>query len=309
MNVPTSAHNLEGTTPHLETTPLHIKGILAATDLSEQATMGVKIAALLAKQLHSRLHVLYTVSPQLYVANTAGLSAELLKVEAERAQSDLHDYASKIPELRAVRYEEIALCGPTTETIMDVVEMKGIDLLVVGSRGRSGIKKMILGSVSESAIRRMSCPVLVIGPHCLPNSHSLKSMVLATASSDGSLRAAQYAMSIAKEANVALTVLRVLQGNAEPLGISGVAAKNHAREEMRQMAPNDIELKRHLEFEVAAGDPAEEILSVAKKKKAGIIVMGARQRSIAADHAPWSTLSAVIRKATCPVLAVQPHIA
>jgi hypothetical protein len=48
----------ETTTPHLETTPLHIKGILAATDLSEQATLALKFAARMAKQLHSRLHVL-----------------------------------------------------------------------------------------------------------------------------------------------------------------------------------------------------------------------------------------------------------
>ena len=79
--------------------------------------------------------------------------------------------------------------------------------------------------------------------------------------------------------------------------------------ELRQLVPDDPDLSRKVHFEVTAGEPASEILAAARQAKASLIVMGARQHSVMADHAPWATLSAVIRESRCPVLAVQPHIA
>jgi len=72
---------LKESEPHLETTPIRVKGILAATDLSPQATRALKIAARLAKRLHARLHLLYTIAPQLYLAETGALTPELQRLE------------------------------------------------------------------------------------------------------------------------------------------------------------------------------------------------------------------------------------
>jgi nucleotide-binding universal stress UspA family protein len=297
----------EKVTPHLETTTLHIKGILAATDLSEQATIALEFAARLAKQFHSRLHLLYTVMPQLYIANTAVLSAEVQKVEIDRAQEELRRYASKIAELRTLRHEEIALCGPTIDAIDELVEMKGIDLLVMGSHGRSGLGKMMLGSVAEAAIRRLHCPVLVVGPHCARRLDPLKPMLLATELPAGSLRAAQYAMSFAREATAPLTVVHVLPERVQEMGYAGVSVKDKVAEELRQLVPHDPELRKHVHFEIATGKPAEEIVRAAKNCKAGLIVMGAREHTVLADHAPWATLSDVIRESHCPVFVVSSH--
>lgn len=302
-------HMQERTTPHLETTPLHIKGILAATDLSEQATLALKFAARIAKQLHSRLHVLYAVAPQLYVADTAVLTHELQKIEVDRAQEELHEYASRIPEVRTTRHEEIALCGPATETIFQIAEMKGIDLLVMGSHGRGGVAKMVLGSVAEDAIRRVHCPVLVVGPRYARRFGSLKSIVLATDLPVGSWRAAQYATSLARKTGATLTLVHVVSHRVLKEKENGVIVGEQTERELRQLVPHDTELRKHVHFEVIRGNPAEEIVRVATAHKAGLIVMGAREHSIMADHAPWATLSHVIREAHCPVLAVQPHIA
>src|ERR1700758_1367646 len=134
MSTITSDHKMhESAVPHLETSPIHIKGILAATDLSGQATLALKFGARLAKKLNCRFHVLYTVMPQLYVADTAVLSAELQKIEIERGEKQLHQHLSRIPEVRTIRHEEIALCGPAAESIAATIEAKGIDLVVMGS--------------------------------------------------------------------------------------------------------------------------------------------------------------------------------
>lgn len=296
----------ETVTPHLKTTSIPIKGILATTDLSEQATLALKIAARLAKQLHARLHVLYTVTPQLYVSETAALSAELHKAEIERGQEELHDYLSRIPEVHTIRHEEIVLSGQPAGAIAELVEMKGIDLVVMGSHGRSGLEKMVLGSVAEATIRQLHRPVLVVGPRSVRHRDSLKSIVLATDLPSGSLRAAQYATSIARQVQAELTVVHVLPEKANVMPEFNLAEK--AAKELRQLIPRDPELVKHVQFEIADGNPAEQILRIAKHGKAGLIVMGAKESSALADHAPWATLSKVIQESHCPVLVVQRHL-
>jgi len=69
----------ERSRPHLETAPIRIKGILAATDLSPQAAWALKIGARLAKQVKGRLHVLHSVSPQLYLADAGILTAKVVQ--------------------------------------------------------------------------------------------------------------------------------------------------------------------------------------------------------------------------------------
>jgi len=310
MSTVMSEHKLhESVVPHLETSPIHIKGILAATDLSGQATLALKFGARLAKKLNCRFHVLYTVMPQLYVTDTGVLSAELQKIEIERGEKQLRQHLSRIPEVRTIKHEEIALCGPATEAIDAAMDAKGIDLVVMGSHGRSGLAKIVLGSVAEAVIRSTHCPALVVGPRCARRFDPFRSMVLATSLPPDSLRAVQYALSLAKETGAMLTVVHVVPGRVPGMGILVRSAEERAREELHQLVPNDPELKKHVHFEVVAGDAAEEILSAAKRLKASLIVMGARERSMIAEHAPWATLSAVIRESHCPVLAVQPHLA
>ncbi len=309
MSTITSDHKVhEGVVPHLETSPIHIKGILAATDLSGQATLALKFGARLAKKLNCRFHALYTVMPQLYVADTAVLSAELQKIEIERGEKQLHQHLARIPEVRTIRHEEIALCGPAAEAIAATIEAKGIDLVVMGSHGRSGFGKIALGSVAEAVIRSTHCPALVVGPHCARRFDAFKSIVLATNLPAGSLRAAQYAMSLTKETGATLTVVHIVPNRVKQMGISGVNAEERVLEELHQLMPNDPEMRKLVHFEVLAGEPAERIVSVAKRRKASLIVMGAKEHSMIAEHAPWATLSAVIRESHCPVLAVQPHL-
>jgi hypothetical protein len=112
MSISATEHKQARATLHLETTPLHIKGILVATDLSESATLALKFAARMARQFHSRLHVRYVVAPQLYIADTATISTELQKVEVERAQEELHEYASRIPEVRTLAMRKLHCADP-----------------------------------------------------------------------------------------------------------------------------------------------------------------------------------------------------
>ncbi len=291
--------------PHLETTPIHFKAILAATDLSKEAAAPLKMAAGMAKQFHSRLQVVYAVMPDLYMADTTMLSSELQKIDVERAQHELHQYANRIPELRTTMHEEIARCGAPVDVITEMVSTSGIDLVVIGSHGRGTAGKIVMGSIAESVIRKIHCPVMVTGPHCEGHFKPPASIVLATDLPAASLRAAQYATSLARHFGSTLTVVHVVTEQSGSQAIS----ERRARRDLRQLTPDDAELRKHVHFKVRPGDAANEIVTIARSSKADLIVMGAHEHGALADHAPWATLSHVIRESTCPVLAVQPHLA
>lgn len=294
---------------HLETTLIRLREILVATDFSKEATEALKIAAWLARRFHSGLHVLYAETPRMVYALGSGvLAPSLQKIDRENAQALLHKYLVKIPEARIVRHEELVLFGPAAEAIRCAVEARGIDLVVVGSHGRSGLRKVLLGSVAEAAVRHVQCPVLIVGPNCVRRSGPLKSMLFATGLRAGSLRTAQYATSIALESGAALTVVHVLGASAKEGQESSETAARTAVKELSRLVPNDTELKKRVHFEITSGERVEEILRIAQKSRSGLIVMGVREHGVLAHHAPQATLSGVVRGARCPVLAVRPHL-
>jgi nucleotide-binding universal stress UspA family protein len=304
MSASTTAFGKEQSVPlHLETTPIQIRKILAATDLSDRATTALRIAARVAKRCHSKLCVLYAVTPEFYLADTTMLSSELQKLDLERAKQELHEYTRRIPEVRTTLHEEISAFGPAFDAIAALERTAGIDLLVMGSHGRGPAGKIVLGSVTESVIRNTHCPVLVAGRHCEARFRQLKSIVLATDAPAASLRSAQYATSLTRQFGGALTVVHVLPDD------DGEAPDRAVRTYLRELIPHDTDLNKRVHFEIRSGNAAEEILHVAEESKADLIVMGVHEEAMLADHTPWGTLSDVIRKARCPVLAVQPHAA
>ena len=132
------------------------------------------------------------------------------------------------------------------------------------SSGRCRLGKMMPGSVAEAVIRRLHCPVLALGPHCTRRPDPLNPMVLATELPVGSLRAVQYAMSLAWEAGAPLTIVHVLPERDEEMGYARVSVKDKVAEVLRQLVPHEPELKKHAHFEIATGKPAEEIVRVEK---------------------------------------------
>ncbi|HUY82500.1 MAG TPA: universal stress protein [Acidobacteriaceae bacterium] len=293
----------ELTEPHLESTPIRIKDILIATDFSEQATAAAKVAAGLARTLDAKLHVLHAVPLQIYTADSTPM---LQHVDVEIGQRSLHTYAAGIPHLKSLKHEEIVLSATPTDAISMMVEEKKIGLVVVGSHGRSGLKKVVLGSVAESAVRHLHCPVLVVGPQCDQTRGSLKSILFAADMLYSSLRPAQYAAAIARQTGASLTIAHVFPASDARSAASEY--RERVTHTLRQLAPQDLYQERRIHIETAVGAPGEELLAIAARARSGLIVMGVHEHGMMADHAPWATIAQVVRTAHCPVLAVQAHI-
>ena len=93
-----------------------------------------------------------------------------------------------------------------------MVGRHAIDLIVLGSHGKHGLKKLVLGSAAEQIFRHADCPVLTVGPKVVapgPGEVAFKHILFATDFSAGSLRALPYALSLAEENQARLALLHV----------------------------------------------------------------------------------------------------
>jgi nucleotide-binding universal stress UspA family protein len=195
--------------------------------------------------------------------------------------------------------------GTTEDVIVDFCEREKPDLLVMGTHGRSGLGRLVMGSVAEGVFRQAACPVLTIGPKVsaqAPQEAEFKEIIFATDFSPESL-AAPYALSLAQEFQARLTLVHVAPQVAELETDS-----ERILQELDSLIPVDAKMWCRPECMVKFGVPAAGILEVAAEKHADLIVLGVRSAAGhvgAATHAAAATAHSVVCGAACPVLTVR----
>ena len=213
--------------------------------------------------------------------------------------------------------------GEVWESLSDIILAREIDLLVVGTHGRTGVEKLVLGSKAEEILRLAPCPVLTVGPKIAgrakltaiegegkdltPLEISVGQIVYATDFSPESLAAAPFATSLAQEFQSKLTLLHVIEKYKDMDHQPGPI--DLALQRLEKLVPEEASLWCSPRPSVQFGPPADCILQEALDSKADLIVLGVRAASGnlgAATHLPWATAHKVIAQAHCPVLTI-PH--
>ena len=277
--------------PHLKTTRVRFANIVVAVDLSASSASTLKIAADLAYQLGSRLIVAHVIDRK------SGSGPET----AVEIQSRIGTWMS--PYLRQGARHAIAIAeGDVVREISTLVKKHAADLLIIGTHAATNVERLVMGSTAEALFRNISIPVLTIGPHVHTQSAGFSSILLPTDLEPGSLRAAQYAVSLAEEWNATLTLLHVNK-NSE-----GAEEHESAIAQMQQLVPEDAAMWCKPVFRTASGDLSEAILAVAGQTGASVIVLGVTHARLLSDHAHWSVASKVVRFADCPVLTVRDRL-
>jgi nucleotide-binding universal stress UspA family protein len=146
--------------------------ILLATDGSKEAEVATRTAIDLAQKTGSELQVVHVfgmtpVGPPLYLEAT-DLQSEALELEAEeriseqRAREVLEAEVEKVRSAGGTVEEAHLVEGRIAPEIVGLAEEIGAGLIVMGSRGRGGIRRALMGSVSDAVVRHAHCPVLVV---------------------------------------------------------------------------------------------------------------------------------------------------
>lgn len=280
-----------------------ISKILLATDFSPESQNALKCAISLAKRYESKLFLAHAISEETFLTG-----AEVWPALIDTVQRNAEKNMARIEQdqdLQSLAHEVLLQAGETWEVLSRLVSDQNIDLIVMGTHGSGGIDKLMLGSTAEKVVRHAPCPVLTVGPRVrLLSLESFSNILYATDFSSGSLRALNYALSLAEEDRAELTMLHVI----ESLPVSDgefVEWKRRDCERLRQLVPTGIDLPSQPEMEVEVGDPAEEIVRLADARNAELIVMGSHPSGAVSTHLPWTTLHHVLQHAHCPVLTVR----
>ena len=277
---------------------LAIRNIAIATDFSPWSDRAMHHALLIAKWYGAAVHILHTVrrSEFLFVPD---LMAELDEL-AGRDFSELIGRLNAAHSLDGLTYRTWKLDGEVS-IFGDFVLDQKIDLLVVGTRGRSSLSKLVLGSVAEQIFHSVSCPVLTVGPWSrgAASRLALKNVLFATDLSAQSTAALPYVLAAAKSWHAAVDVLHVCSPDHADSG-------NRMKAYLRQLdAFTSSEPWLSLRCHVVPGDPAPVVLDFASRNKEELIVLGLDSHRSLYAGPPLSHAYEIVRQARCPVLSVR----
>lgn len=289
-----------------------VKNILYLTDFSEPSEAALPFATTLGRGYGAKVHALHVLLPVAYTYMTPGLTTLAIEAEEENAQAEMQKVESRLAGLEHRTLVERGI--EVWPSVQRVVEDDDVDLIVLGTHGRTGAEKMLLGSVAEEIFRRSPVPVLTIGPGLRSSVHTggrFRRVLFATDFTPESLAGAPYAIAFAQENQARLLLLLVMRkpGSANEgdkhLFDMTVAEAMHR---LYEIVPKDARLDLPPEVAVEYGEPAERIVEFAKQRGADLIVIGVRSaagRIGAATHLERAIAHKVVAHAPCPVLTVR----
>ena len=283
--------------PVVEAKPrVALKNILFPTDFSERSAAALPYAAAVARHYQAKVYLAHVMEPALATAAGAPLP-NAKAAEREMAILDRCDLLNGIP------YEALVEEGEIWDVLSEMIRQREIDLIILGTQGRGGFKKLILGSVAEEIIREAPCPVLAVGPEVPARTQfpDMRHILCATDFGPGSLAALEYAVSFAEENRARLTIVHAVEAYNPRL-----VPKNRD-DAFEALLPADLLLAAPPEFVIKLGAAAEVILEVAGDRQSDLIVMGARDMPMGAlaTRLVWPTVHRVLCEARSPVLTVR----
>ena len=284
-------------------TQLALKNILFATDFEVSASRALPFAVALASRYEAKLYAAHVIPPEAYALASPGSIDRVLKEAQDFAGYTLNQIIGSLRG-RGLRCDVLLAAGNVAEVLEGWVQTYSADLVVVGTISRAGWGKVILGSVAEEVIREAPCPVLTVGPHVTTlASTGVHSIVCATDFSPASLRAVDFAMSLASEYEAHLTLVHVVEGRLKD---SDHLAVRLTEKRLREMVPSEPELFYRPEVVVETGAVADRILNLAADLSPDFIVMGVRGVGAFAQTVSrfGSIAHRVVALAPCPVVTV-----
>jgi nucleotide-binding universal stress UspA family protein len=282
-----------------------LRNILLATDFSSCSETALAYGAGLSRRYDATL---YTVSvvPEEITDYVQPPDPFYFRHSAEKKMANL----AGLELFEGIKHRELIKEGFVSEVLSELIDRLEIDLVVLGTHGRGGIKKLVLGSVAEEIVDSAPCPVLTVGPHVPPKSGpelKLGRILYATDLLHSSTRALTYALWLAEQEHAHLTLLHVLEIPADASLGYPQSKKEMAMKRLVQLLPPEMTASVETEFIVEIGAPGEHILKVAESQGADLIVMSPHHTSYArvSTHLPWVTPHQVLCHARSPVLTMR----
>jgi len=300
--------------------------ILMPTDLSEDAHAALRYASSLAKLSGAQLHVLHIMTVHAYdptMARTTldGLQGMIQAMEVHMTEEMEKRAKENVDESVQVETALVRSMSPY-DAILQYASDNDVDMIVMGTRGKTGLSYVLLGSVAEKVVEYSTRPVLVVNQHernfvDTDGTIHLDRIFCPTDFSDASKTASDLAAKMADAAHADLILAHVvperleqpvLVGDQDIDGADEATKQAHARlvEEARRMFPNVGKPARTV---MGRGPVPETLAHLARQDAVDLIVMSSQGETNLMDRLIGSVAGHLLRLSPCPVLVVKSPIA
>ena len=280
-----------------------LKNILYATDFSGHSNAALPYALSIARKYGSKVFAVHVVSLSLFPSSSPTIALQAMAAQAVR---EAKEAMMKLePQLEGIPHKTLIRKGDISKELSRIVDEERIDLIVLGTHGRAGISKVLMGSVAEEIFRQAPCPVLTVGPSVCGEPDvavEMRTILYPTDFSSESLTAAPYAISMAQEHQARLYLLHVTDGPVDR------AMEGSLKERLLALIPQEAKLWCEPKAYVDFGTASEKILGLGEELAVDLILLGVKRTprlAGASRHLATATAYRVVTGAICPVLTVR----
>lgn len=283
---------------------LSLKNILFPTDFSEPSQAALPFAQSLAKLYGSTILVAHSVPPEPHQSLPFDRLPAQDNIAWHSAQQDLENVRKELA-CHAIPTKTLLDQGEVGDVIAEMIREENVDLVVLGTHGRRGVSKVILGSSAEKIYRSANCPVLTVGPKAHGSKKwNLRRILCPIDISEDPQTIVTYALSLAEENQSELILLHAIplvpwQHHEE--------VRERSRRALEELVAEDARDWCTPQCVVRWEHPVEAILREAQERDVDVIVMSVHRARVStlSAHLPWPIASEVVGQAPCPVLTIR----
>lgn len=299
------------------TRPVTLTRVLCPTDFSEFSSTALDYAAALALSYGSTLRLVHVITPFPITGPYLDLpgGGPLYEAAADQARTSLAAEAGRVSRT-GVRIETELREGTAVQEILTAAAEWPADLIVMGTHGRGGFERLVLGSVAEKVLRKAPCAVLAV-PHdaiagVRTTGAQINHVLCPHDGSSASALGVAHAVSLAERTGAKLTLMSVVEALPDGDTFTGPgyaayreAREAHARQALDTAVTPEVRVACNVRDRLVFGHPAQQILEVAAQERPDVVVMGIHGRGALDLLMFGSTTNHVVRHAPCPVLTVR----
>ncbi|NNF98605.1 MAG: universal stress protein [Desulfobacteraceae bacterium] len=294
------------------------KSILCAIDFSEFSEFILHYGIVLAEEFNAVLYICHVVD----IRSAAMYGDAVLDWEQQerRVQQYVSDKMASLMGAETIGWEPIIVFGRPANEIAKIVNREKIDLVITATHGRSGLKRIVLGSVTESLMRALECPMLVVKNReartagVLKRKGIFKRILIGCDFSEDSGLAFDYGLSLSQEFQSNVHLVHVVESTdykdmieLEKLDIAtdNGGIRQALKTRLLDMVPGEAGDWCSFTSVLLEGKPYDELSQFARDENIDLVVLGVRGRSVMETLFLGSTADRMVRKASCPILLIR----
>jgi nucleotide-binding universal stress UspA family protein len=298
---------------------VHLRRIMCTTDFSECSRFTVPYGVALAREFGAMLYVCHVVDlPAVAVygesIGNGGLDRQDMLAQAEENIGDLMRGYS-------IEWAPLVADGRTAHEIEALAALKEVDLVISATHGRSGLKRLVLGSVTERLMRRLNCPLMVVrsaeqeAHEVTVETVKFNRILVGLDFSPDSDLAFEHGLSLSQQFQSELHLVHVIEPSVykdllklktDPDATKQEDLRVEIRKKMKSMIPEEAMNWCSPKISLLAGQPHEELVKYALVNDMDLVVLGFRGHGLMETVFLGSTTARAVRGAVCPVLSVRP---